>query len=162
MTERKPAGMSFETWVEKQIREAKERGDFENLSGAGKPIPGRGQPDDELWWLKGYLAREQLDFALPNSLRLRKEIEDLPGRVDRERREYAVRHVVDDLNERIHQENRLPTPGPPLNRMPVDVEAVVTAWQDRRTAQVPAPAPEPPVEAPRRRWWRLRREVSGR
>lgn len=159
MTERKPKGMSAETWIEKQIREAEQRGDFENLRGAGKPIPGRGQPDDELWWLKGYLAREKLDFALPTSLKLRKEIEDLPDRVDRERREHAVRHVVEDLNERIGQENRLPTPGPPLNRMPVDVEAVVADWHQRRTARQPAvaPVPEPAAAPERRRWWRRRK-----
>jgi len=159
VTERKPKGMSAETWIEKQIREAEQRGDFENLRGAGKPIPGRGQPDDELWWLKGYLAREKLDFALPASLRLRKEIEDLPGRVDRERREYDVRRVVAELNVRIGQENRLPTPGPPLNRMPVNVEAVVADWHQRRAARQPAvaPVPEPAAAPERRRWWRRRK-----
>ncbi len=50
------------------------------------------------------MAREKLDFVLPASLKLRKEIEDLPGRVDRERREYDVRNVVDDLNaEKTHE-----------------------------------------------------------
>jgi len=163
VTERKPKGMSVETWIEKQIRQAEERGQFENLPGAGKPIPGRGQPDGELWWLKGYMAREKLDFVLPASLRLRKEIEDLPDRVDRERREYAVRHVVDDLNERIGQENRWPTPGPPLNRMPVDVEVVVAEWHQRRAAREPvlAPVPEPSAPPARRRWW-SRRESDAR
>jgi hypothetical protein len=40
MTERKPAGMSFETWVDNQISRSIARGDFEDLPGAGKPIPG--------------------------------------------------------------------------------------------------------------------------
>lgn len=156
MTERKPKGMSGETWIEKQIREAEERGEFENLRGAGLPIPGRGQPDDELWWLKGYLAREQLDFALPTSLKLRKEVEDVADRVDRERRENAVRHVVEELNERIARENRLPSAGPPLNRMPLDVDAVVAGWHERRAARTPPPAPEPVPEPARRRWWQRR------
>lgn len=163
MTERKPAGMSWETWTERQIREAEERGAFENLPGAGKPIPGRGQPDDELWWLKGYMAREKLDFALPTSLKLRKEIEDIADRVDRERREPAVRQVVDDLNERITQENRWPSPGPALNRMPLDVDTVVAEWRERRAARAPVPPaePEPVVPAPRRaRWWRTRRTTG--
>ena len=160
MTERKPEGMSVETWIEKQIREAQARGDFENLPGAGKPIAGRGEPDDELWWLKGYLAREKLDFVLPTSLKLRKEIEDLPERVDRERREYDVRNVVADLNERIRTENRWPTPGPPLNRMPVDLEAVVAGWHERRAARQPAapPAAEAPAGPERRPWWRRRKD----
>jgi hypothetical protein len=32
----------FESWIDKQIREAQERGDFDNLRGAGKPLT----PDD--------------------------------------------------------------------------------------------------------------------
>jgi hypothetical protein len=35
MTERKPADMSFRSWVEQQISEAEERGAFDNLRGAG-------------------------------------------------------------------------------------------------------------------------------
>ena len=38
MTERKPSGVGFGTWVERQIREATARGEFDNLPGAGKPI----------------------------------------------------------------------------------------------------------------------------
>lgn len=157
MTERKPPGMSAESWVDKQIREAEQRGEFDRLPGAGKPIPGRGQPNAELWWLKGYLAREKLNFVLPTSLQLRKEIEDIALRVDRERREHAVRQVVEDLNERITRENRLPTAGPPMNRMPLDVDVVIVGWHERRADRAPAPPPaEPVVERPaeRRRWWR--------
>ena len=37
--------MSFhESWVEKQIREAQERGEFDNLPGAGKPLSGARRP----------------------------------------------------------------------------------------------------------------------
>jgi hypothetical protein len=57
MTERKPPGVSFESWVEKQISEATARGDFADLPGAGKPLPGAGVPDDEHWRLRGYLYR---------------------------------------------------------------------------------------------------------
>lgn len=156
MTERKPAGMSFETWVDKQIREAEQRGEFTGLPGAGKPIPGRGQPDDELWWLKQYMAREKLDFALPTGLRLRKEIEDIDVRVARERQEPAVRGVVEDLNTRIRRENLTPSPGPALNRMPLDVEQVVARWRAARaTPKAPEPAPPEP-EAPRPSRWRRR------
>ena len=41
MTERKPPGMSFETWVDAQIAAGMERGDFDGLSGSGKPLPRR-------------------------------------------------------------------------------------------------------------------------
>ena len=39
MSERKPRGVSFESWVERQVREARERGAFDDLPGAGKPLP---------------------------------------------------------------------------------------------------------------------------
>ena len=41
MTERKPPGVSWESWFEEQIRQAQEAGAFENLPGAGKPLPDR-------------------------------------------------------------------------------------------------------------------------
>jgi hypothetical protein len=37
MTERKPAGWSWETWIEAQIGVAMENGAFDNLPEAGKP-----------------------------------------------------------------------------------------------------------------------------
>jgi len=154
MTERKPAGMSVETWVDKQIREATERGEFDNLPGAGKPIPGRGSVDDELWWVKQYAAREQLDFALPTSLRLLKEVEDLPARLDRERQEMPARLVVEDLDLRLRAAIRTPPIGPPVALRPLDIDAVLADWRRRRTAkQRLTPAPVAEVTA-RRRWWR--------
>jgi hypothetical protein len=38
MTERKPLGQGFESWIERQIREAVERGEFDNLPDAGPPL----------------------------------------------------------------------------------------------------------------------------
>lgn len=52
MTERRPPGMAFETWIDRQVREAEERGAFDNLPGAGKPIPDLHKPYDENWWIK--------------------------------------------------------------------------------------------------------------
>ncbi|SMC89901.1 DUF1992 domain-containing protein [Lentzea albidocapillata] len=43
MTQRKPPGMGFESWIDRQIREAQERGEFDNLPSAGKPLPGAGE-----------------------------------------------------------------------------------------------------------------------
>jgi len=39
MTERKPPGVSWESWFDEQIRRAREDGAFDNLPGAGKPLP---------------------------------------------------------------------------------------------------------------------------
>ena len=41
--------------MDQQIRMAQERGEFDDLPGMGKPLPGRGTQDDELWWLRSYL-----------------------------------------------------------------------------------------------------------
>jgi len=143
----------FESAIEAQIRQAQERGDFDGLPGQGKPIPGAGQPDDELWWVKGLIKREGLETSplLPTSLRLRKEVEDLPATVSGLRTEAAVRAAVADLNQRIAAWVRTPS-GPAVRLGPVDVEAVVAAWRAARPA--PPDPPAPPAPAPRRRWWR--------
>ena len=49
-----------ESYVEQMIRRAAELGKFENLPGAGKPIPDLDQPYDENWWLKKLIRQEQL------------------------------------------------------------------------------------------------------
>jgi hypothetical protein len=51
----------FPHLTEKLIHAAQERGEFENLPGAGKPIPGLDEPYDEHWWVRKWMAREGLD-----------------------------------------------------------------------------------------------------
>jgi DnaJ homologue, subfamily C, member 28, conserved domain len=133
MTERKPPNVSFEHFVDKQIREAMERGEFDDLPGAGKPIPGLDRPYDEQWWVKGLIRREGLsaEGMLPTSLRLRAEIERLPDRVRELPSERAVRDAVAELNERIADWVRLPT-GPYAPITEVDAEAVVRRWRAER------------------------------
>ncbi len=46
-----------EPHVERLIREAAEAGEFEDLPGSGKPIPGAGRVDDDLWWIRRWLKR---------------------------------------------------------------------------------------------------------
>ncbi|MCP2257435.1 protein of unknown function (DUF1992) [Streptoalloteichus tenebrarius] len=163
MTERKPSGMSFESWVERQIREATERGELDNLPGSGRPLPDANQPYDELWWVKKKVRQEGLpiDPLLPLPLRLRKEVERLPETLRDLSSEEAVRDTVRDLNERILAWLRSPT-GPRVPLAPVNVEAAVRQWHDDRAARTPRPEVEPAVERqptdeappPRRRsWW---------
>lgn len=47
----------MESVVEQRIREAMERGEFDDLPGAGKPLPTAGEPYDEMWWVKKFIAR---------------------------------------------------------------------------------------------------------
>jgi hypothetical protein len=128
MTERKPAGMRFETWIDKQIRDAQDRGEFDDLPGKGKPIRGLDEPPDELWWVKSMLQREGVSVT-PPSLALRKEVHDLQERLAPVRDEAEVRRIVEDLNARIREINRKPGDGPPTTVSPLDVDEVVARWQ---------------------------------
>lgn len=160
MTERRRAGTSFESWIDRQIREATERGEFDNLAGAGKPIPGADRPDDELWWVKDYIRREGLpaEAMLPTPLRLRKEIERVPETVAKLRDERAVRDVVAELNRRIAAWLLAPD-GPQVPVRLVNADDTVRRWRADREAARPrpaAPAAADPPRPARHRWWRRR------
>ncbi|WP_165986180.1 DUF1992 domain-containing protein [Streptomyces sp. YIM 98790] len=131
MTERKPHGMSFETWVDRQIREAAERGEFDGLPGAGRPLPDADAPYDEAWWVKRKMEREGLSF-LPPSLALRKEAEDALAAARAAGSERRVREIVAEINDRIRAALRHPPAGPPLNLRPFDADAVVADWRAAR------------------------------
>ncbi|MFF4321562.1 DUF1992 domain-containing protein [Streptomyces sp. NPDC001568] len=131
MTERKPPGVSFESFVDRQIREAEARGDFEDLPGWGKPMASLDAPYDELWWIKGKMHREGFS-SLPPALALRKEAEDALEAARAARSERQVRAVLTAVNEKIAAALRMPPPGPPLNLTEFDVEAVLTEWRAAR------------------------------
>ncbi len=155
MTERKPPGLGFESWIDKQVREAEERGEFENLPGAGKPLPGAGEPYDENWWLHAKLRRENIDTGalLPVSLQLRKEIGQLADMVRQLPSEQAVRDAVSDLNGRIAAWLRAPSePFVPLR--PVSVPELLAEWRAARSMSTVEP--KAAAVPPRTRWWRRR------
>jgi hypothetical protein len=132
MTERKPAGVSWESWVEGQIREGMERGEFDDLPGAGKPLPNIDQPHDEMWWLREKLRRENVSF-LPPALAVRKQLEDALDRIAKADTESAVRQIVAEINERIVQVNSRATSGPPSSLVPLNVDSVIQEWRNRRS-----------------------------
>jgi hypothetical protein len=125
--------MPYESWLDRQIREAIERGDFDNLPGQGKPIKGLDGRDDENWWVKAYVAREQLPLPLPTSLALRKEVMTLPETLADITDEQSVREIVADLNHRIAESYRRRLDGPPIVVRLVDVEQAVADWRWRRS-----------------------------
>lgn len=131
MTERKPTSDSFETWVDRQIREAEERGEFKDLPGAGKPIAGIDRPRDEMWWVRQKMKREKLSYTHPTLL-LRKQAEDALATAVEARSEAEVRAIIEGINAKIVDAIRKPSVGPPLNLMPYDVEKVVQDWRDRQ------------------------------
>jgi hypothetical protein len=122
----------YESRIERQIREAQERGEFDNLPGAGKPLPGHGSTDDENWWIRDWIRRENLTGLAPTSLKIRKEVEDLSRRLAKESSEQSVRAIVTDLNERILRARRGLVDGPPVVLPALDVDEVVAAWRRQR------------------------------
>jgi hypothetical protein len=128
VTNRKPFGVSWETWIDRQIREAMERGEFDDLPGHGQPLHDLDRPRDELWWVRDKLRREGVSY-LPPTLALRKDVEEALGAIADSRSESEVRQIVADINERIRAVNRQATSGPPSNLVPLDVERTVESWR---------------------------------
>jgi hypothetical protein len=159
MTQRKPAGMSFETWIDNQIARAREDGAFDGLDGAGKPLPRRAREQTSYDWALEWAKRENADVVgmLPSGLALRKEREELPALVARQTSEAAVRGLVEAHVARVDQYYRRPVDGPWVPVGMPDVEEVVAEWRQGRPVVVPEP---PVVEAPqpsrRPGWWRRR------
>jgi hypothetical protein len=162
MTERKPPGISFTSWIDQQIVEAQERGAFDNLPGAGKPLPKRREADDGLTWLREFLRREGVstDELLPTPLKLRKQSERLAESVQELHSEEEVREAVAELNRQIAEWRRIPHGGPPIFVRLIDAEAMVSRWRDRQPATPAAARPADPARTPaaarpaRARWWR--------
>lgn len=162
------------TWVDLQVRQAIERGDFDDLPGRGKPIEGLGERHDPDWWVKRLVERERI-AVLPASLQLRKDDAELDGLLDRLVREQEVREAVEEFNARVIRARYTPADGPPLITMPRDVEETVAAWAQRRAARrdrmrhpgattagdrTTGDRGTPTTEAVARRrprWWRRRR-----
>jgi hypothetical protein len=150
-------------WVDLQIKQAMERGEFDDLPGTGKPIEGLGATHDPDWWIKGLIEREQVTGVLPPALQLRKDDAELDARLDRLAVESEVRAEVEEFNARVLRARYTPVDGPPLVTQPRDVDATVAAWRARRVAAARAAraaaadvrrAPAAPHRTTRRRrWW---------
>ena len=136
---RRKGAPRYESPVDRAIREATERGEFDNLPGAGKPLENLGDPNDALWWVRGLAEREQLDFTgvLPPAVALRKEAATFPESLLDLRTEESVREVLDDFNRRVKQDRlRLPEPGMPQLLAPtVDVDDLVVQWSALRAGR---------------------------
>ncbi|MFW5475031.1 DUF1992 domain-containing protein [Knoellia sp. CPCC 206450] len=154
--------MAFhESWVEKLIREAQERGEFDDLPGAGKPLRGLDDPDPD-WWVKKMMEREGLDAsdALPPVMLLRRERASFPESLVEMRSEEGVREVLRDYNARVVEDRRRPALGrdAPVWAPTVDVEDMVEQWRALRSSVAPPPPPEegPPETRPGPHGWLAR------
>ena len=141
-------------WVDLQVQQSIQRGDFDNLPGAGKPIKNLDRDHDPDWWVKQLVEREQI-VMLPRSVQLRKDDAELDDLLDTQTTEDGARTVVEEFNERVIAARYGAPEGPPLITMPRDVEATLAAWRERRAARVEAAKKVRRAQAPRRRrWWR--------
>ncbi|HWE24650.1 MAG TPA: DUF1992 domain-containing protein [Myxococcales bacterium] len=125
---RKP-GETWESFAERQIREAQEAGEFEALEGAGRPLRDLDEPYDEFWWVKRKLRREQLSFV-PDAIAIKREAEIVLSRLREAPSEADARAVLVELNARIARTNARTVSGPPTTLAPIDVdEALRRYWR---------------------------------
>lgn len=122
-----------ENWIDRQIREARERGAFDNLPGEGKPLKNRSARNDPDWWIKQKVADEGIEELVHSAVSLREEVRQLERNVAYETNEADVREIATDLNRRIRQARARRVDGP-LEAQPrtVDVDQVVATWRQRR------------------------------
>jgi len=136
----------FESWIDKQIREAQERGDFDNLRGAGQPLT----PDDPN--VQAFAGDDAMGLrllknngALPAWIELNREIaadrqaclrilDYYTGERERDRRaRFATdyRRRVGTLNEKIDQYNLI-VPGMHLEQVRIRPELELRDADRRR------------------------------
>ena len=155
---RKPPGVSFETWVDRQIREGLASGAFDDLPRGPVDL---GDTRDDDWWIKRKVREEGLD-VLPASLVLRRDLERAVVTARGAPTEDEAREQIETVNERIRAANRIAMSGPPVVLVTYDVEAFLAGWRathpraDATPPQPSAPEAVPTRGAPARRWFRRR------
>jgi hypothetical protein len=132
MTQRKPPETSWESWIDAQIRVATEEGAFDNLPGAGKPLPNLDQEYDPLWWVKQLAQREQISM-LPPALELLRKVEKELATIEKLPDEATVRRRVAALNVEIAKINATAVEGPPTRLGTLDADQVVARWRRARS-----------------------------
>lgn len=126
---RKPPGMSWESYVERQIQEARERGDFDDRRRGDSSVTSA-TTYDENWWIKEKLSREKINGA-PATVQLRLRVERERQRLGERPSEEAVRALVAKLNDEILATNA-GNLGPLLPQPSLDPEEWVRVWKTTR------------------------------
>jgi hypothetical protein len=125
----------FESLLDRQIRAAQERGEFDDLPGAGKPLPSDSTPYRPDWWVNQVVQREGAGaYAIPPELALRKVADELRAGAVEFRLERDVREAVAAYNEQADRQRQLPQEGRVVLLPPLDVERIVEGWRKARSA----------------------------
>ena len=146
--------------VESAIAQAIRQGQFDDLPGAGKPIPGLSATHDPDWWIRRKIESENLTGLGPPALLLRTEHAGLDDALDALRTEREVREHLDDFNRRVIEARRQLLGGPPVITPTVDVDERVAEWQERKDAAARRATESAAIgsaEAARTRGWFRRR-----
>lgn len=154
---RNPNALDRAAYVETAIQQAIRRGEFDDLPGAGKPLPGLGGTHDPDWWIRRKIETEQLRGLGPPAIMLRVENAELDERLDALAREQDVRETLEDFNRRVVEARRQLLGGPPVVTPTRDVEAEVEAWRQRRDARRAAERAQREAEEAARTTGRRRR-----
>ncbi|WP_426574809.1 DUF1992 domain-containing protein [Aquihabitans sp. McL0605] len=153
MAGRKPPQVTFETWVDRQIRDGAAKGAFDDLPRG--PIELADQHDAD-WWIKRKIRDEGLE-VLPPSLILRRDIERAVGDAREAPTEDEARLRIEAVNDRIRTANRVAVAGPPITLVAHPVDEFLDRWRTDHPADLTsAPSAEPAGSTPPRRRWRWR------
>ncbi len=129
MTRRKPGQLSWQSWIDQQIEEARSKGAFDNLPGEGRPLEDLEEVTDPGWWAKKLVKREQVSL-LPPALEIRRKIERCLEELWSLHDEARVREQLASLNAEIGRTNATVTSGPPTQVGLLDEEAIVERWRE--------------------------------
>lgn len=113
--------LTYKSWVDELIDEARARGEMDNLPGAGEPLPGLDEPYDENWWIKRKLRDENVRVG-PDVLRWRREAEELAEELPRLPSEARVRAQVRKINDLLARANAQASPLPPAKLLDEEAE----------------------------------------
>ena len=98
-------------WFEKLISDAQAAGEFDDLSGKGKPIADLDRHYEPAWWAQRFVERERLsEAAIELATRLRRQLPGvLAGRDDKTVRARLVgfNDEIAELNEKVEETHRL-------------------------------------------------------
>ena len=123
----------FESMLDRQIRAAQERGEFDDLPGAGKPLASESTPYSPDWWVHQLVEREKIGaYAVPPALALRKLADELIKGARGCRTERDVRAAVVDYNERADYQRKLPQEGRAVVLPTLDADEIVEGWRRAR------------------------------
>ena len=101
----------WESLADRRIREAAERGEFDDLPGAGEPLPSLKGHYDPHWWVKEWVRRTSLEEAATELRRtIRSELPRLraaPGAEHTKERVAELNATIAVLNQQLSDGDRI-------------------------------------------------------